>query len=93
MAKNAAALHILVKHRIKAQQILTQLRTGGDFQKLAKQHSTCPSAKKGGDLGQFQRGQMVPAFDRAVFTCPLLEPYGPVKTPFGYHIIKVLWRN
>jgi len=37
--------------------------------------------------------QMVPAFDKAVFTCPLLQPYGPVKTAFGYHIIKVLWRN
>jgi len=36
---------------------------------------------------------MVPAFDKAVFSCPLLQPYGPVKTAFGYHIIKVLWRH
>lgn len=93
MAKSAATLHILVTEKAQAEQLLAELNRGSNFQQLAKQHSTCPSGKKGGDLGEFRRGQMVPAFDKAVFSCPLLIPYGPVKTAFGYHIIKVLWRH
>ncbi len=93
MAKTAAALHILVKEEALAQKLLAQLEKGASFQQLAKKHSTCPSGRNGGDLGEFRRGQMVPAFDKAVFSCPLLKPWGPVKTAFGYHIIKVLWRN
>ena len=93
MAKTAAALHILVKQEAQAKALLAQLERGANFQQLAKKHSTCPSGRNGGDLGEFRKGQMVPAFDKAVFTCPLLQPYGPVKTAFGYHIIKVLWRN
>jgi peptidyl-prolyl cis-trans isomerase C len=93
MAKTAAALHILVKEEAQAKALLAQLEKGASFQQLAKKHSTCPSGRNGGDLGEFRRGQMVPAFDKAVFSCPLLKPYGPVKTAFGYHIIKVLWRN
>ena len=64
-----------------------------DFGKLAKKHSICPSGKRGGDLGEFRQGQMVPAFDKVVFSCPVLEPTGPLHTQFGYHIIKVLYRN
>ena len=45
------------------------------------------------DLGEFKQGMMVGPFDAAVFSCPLLKPYGPVKTKFGYHIIKVLYRR
>lgn len=93
MAKTAAALHILVKQKNQAEKILSELQQGANFQQLAKKHSTCPSGKQGGDLGEFRRGQMVPAFDKAAFSCPLLVPFGPVKTAFGYHIIKVLWRN
>ncbi|PIJ50449.1 peptidylprolyl isomerase [Erwinia sp. OLTSP20] len=93
MAKNAAALHILVKEEKLAQQLLEQLRKGADFDKLAKKHSLCPSGKKGGHLGEFRKGQMVAAFDKAVFSCPLLQPYGPLHTRFGYHIIKVLYRH
>ncbi|GAA0474443.1 MULTISPECIES: peptidylprolyl isomerase PpiC [Tatumella] len=93
MAKTAAALHILVKEESLAKELLLRLQKGASFQQLAKKHSACPSGRKGGELGEFRRGQMVPAFDKAVFSCPLLVPYGPVKTSFGYHIIKVLWRN
>jgi len=93
MAKTAAALHILVKEEAQAKEILAKLAKGGNFQQLAKKHSTCPSGRNGGELGEFRLGLMVPAFDKAVFTCPLLTPYGPVKTGFGYHIIKVLYRN
>jgi peptidyl-prolyl cis-trans isomerase C len=93
MAKTAAALHILVKEEKLAQDLLAQLEQGADFEKLAKKHSICPSGKKGGHLGEFKQGAMVPAFDKVVFSCPLITPYGPLHTQFGYHIIKVLYRN
>ncbi|MDK6769145.1 peptidylprolyl isomerase PpiC, partial [Klebsiella pneumoniae] len=88
MAKTAAALHILVKEEKLALDLLEQLKNGADFGKLAKKHSICPSGKRGGDLGEFRQGQMVPAFDKVVFSCPELEPTGPLHTQFGYHIIK-----
>ena len=84
MAKSAAALHILVKEEKLAQEILAKLERGVSFDHLAKRYSKCPSGRNGGDLG---------AFDKAVFSCPLLKPYGPIKTKFGYHIIKVLYRR
>ena len=93
MAKTAAALHILVKEEKLALDLLEQIKNGADFGKLAKKHSICPSGKRGGDLGEFRQGQMVPAFDKVVFSCPVLEPTGPLHTQFGYHIIKVLYRN
>lgn len=74
MAKTAAALHILVKEEKLALDLLEQLKNGADFGKLAKKHSICPSGKRGGDLGEFRQGQMVPAFDKVVFSCPELEP-------------------
>ena len=88
MAKTAAALHILVKEEQLALDLLEQIKNGADFGKLAKKHSICPSGKRGGDLGEFRQGQMVPAFDKVVFSCPELEPTGPLHTQFGYHIIK-----
>ncbi|SHI14345.1 peptidylprolyl isomerase PpiC [Ferrimonas marina] len=93
MARTVAALHILVKHEAKAQELLKQLDKGANFQTLAKKHSTCPSGKKGGSLGEFRKGDMVGPFDKAVFTGPILKPIGPVKTKFGYHLIKVLYRT
>lgn len=70
-----------------------KLERGVSFDHLAKRYSKCPSGRNGGDLGEFQQGAMVGPFDQAVFSCPLLKPYGPVKTKFGYHIIKVLYRR
>lgn len=89
----AAACHILVKTIEQAEQLKKELAKGANFQKLAKQYSICPSAKKGGDLGEFRPGQMVSAFDKVVFKMPILEVHGPVKTKFGYHLIKTLYRN
>ena len=60
---------------------------------LAKKFSTCPAGKKGGSLGEFQPGQMVKAFDNVVFKKAILEVHGPIKTQFGYHLIKTLYRN
>ena len=89
----ACALHILVKTREEAEKLKQQLAKGADFGKLAKQHSLCPSGKKGGDLGEFRKGQMVKPFDDAVFKGPILEVQGPVKTQFGFHLIKTLYRS
>lgn len=66
----AHALHILVKTREEAEELKKQLAAGKKFGDLARQHSLCPSGKKGGDLGEFGRGQMVPAFDKVVFGKP-----------------------
>ena len=89
----AAACHILVKTQKEAESLKQQLAKGANFQALAKKHSICPSAKKGGDLGEFSPGQMVKAFDNVVFKKPILTVHGPVKTRFGFHLIKTLYRN
>jgi peptidyl-prolyl cis-trans isomerase C len=78
----ACACHILVKTEVEALKIKGLLDKGGNFQQLAKKHSQCPSGKKGGDLG-----------DNVVFKKAILEVHGPVKTQFGYHLIKTLYRN
>ena len=92
MAK-ACACHILVKTSEEAENLKQLLAKGASFHELAKKHSLCPSGKKGGDLGEFRKGQMVKAFDDAVFKGPLLEVQGPVKTQFGFHLIKTLYRS
>ena len=84
------ASHILVKSEEEARKILEQLKKGGDFAKIAKEKSVdTASAKNGGDLGFFSRGQMVPEFEKVAFSLKEGEIGGPVKTQFGYHIIKV----
>ncbi|MEI6858325.1 MAG: peptidylprolyl isomerase [Shewanella sp.] len=92
MARTAAALHILVKHKEQAEDIIKQLKKGVKFDVLAKRHSTCPSGKKGGSLGEFKKSQMVPQFDNVCFTSELITPH-LVKTKFGWHVIKVLYRT
>jgi peptidyl-prolyl cis-trans isomerase C len=92
MAATAHALHILVKHKEIAEYIMKQLAKGAQFQTVAKKHSNGPSGKKGGDLGEFKRGTMVPQFDKIAFNGAILEPH-LVKTKFGWHVIKVLYRT
>jgi peptidyl-prolyl cis-trans isomerase C len=89
----ASAYHILVKTKEEALKIKQKLDKGDNFQKLAKQYSTCPSKRKGGDLGEFNKGGMVKAFDDVVFRRPILEVHGPIKTQFGYHLIKTVYRS
>lgn len=89
----ASAYHILVKTKEQAEKLKAQLDKGADFQKLAKKHSLCPSKKRGGDLGEFSKGDMVKAFDDVVFKKPLFEVHGPVKTKFGFHLIKTVYRS
>ena len=83
------ARHILVADPKTADMIEAKLKAGGNFADLAKQYSTDPSTKdKGGELGFFAHGQMVPAFDAAAFALPVGAISQPVKSPFGYHIIQ-----
>ncbi|MDC0977744.1 peptidylprolyl isomerase, partial [bacterium] len=82
--------HILVKTKEESMAILQQLNSGADFAKLAKENSTCPSKKKGGDLGFFSEGQMVKPFEKAAFALnPKEITKEPVQTQFGWHIIKL----
>lgn len=89
MAQKVRASHILVKTEKEAKDILAKINSGENFETLAKKHSTCPSGKKGGDLGWFGKGMMVKEFEDASFSAKDGDVVGPVKTQFGYHIIKV----
>jgi len=89
----AAARHILVKSKLEAEKLKLRIAKGEDFAQLAKKYSKCSTAKKGGDLGEFQPGQMVKAFDDVVFKKAVLTVHGPVKTRFGFHLIETIYRN
>jgi peptidyl-prolyl cis-trans isomerase C len=82
------ASHILVKDRSLANEIKKKLSQGARFEDLARQYSTCPSKSKGGDLGWFGPGKMVPAFEDAVKRMGRGSVSNPVATQFGIHIIK-----
>jgi len=88
----AAARHILVSTEEECQALKDQIEGGADFADLAKKHSSCPSGKEGGDLGEFGPGQMVPEFDSVVFSAERGVVQGPVKTQFGYHLLEVTSR-
>ena len=84
------ASHILVDSEEKANEILAKINAGEvSFEDAAKEFSTCPSGKEGGCLGDFGHGQMVPEFDEACFSMEVGETRGPVKTQFGYHLIRL----
>ena len=89
----ASARHILVATEDACNQLKTEIEGGLDFAEAARQHSTCPSGRNGGDLGEFGRGMMVPEFDAVVFSAPINEVQGPVKTQFGYHLLEVTARD
>ena len=88
----ASARHILVETETECQDLIRQIEDGGSFENLAKQHSQCPSGARGGDLGSFGPGMMVPEFDKVVFEGELGKPLGPVKTQFGYHVLEITER-
>jgi peptidyl-prolyl cis-trans isomerase C len=84
------ARHILVKTEAEAKAIIAELEKGADFAELAKKNSTDPAASQGGDLGYFGRDEMVPEFAEAAFATPTGQfTKTPVKTEFGWHVIKV----
>jgi peptidyl-prolyl cis-trans isomerase C len=92
MAK-ASARHILVDTEEQCNDLKNQIEAGADFAEIAAEHSSCPSGKKGGDLGEFSPRQMVKEFDEVVFSAELNQIHGPVKTQFGYHLLEITSRT
>ncbi len=89
----ASARHILVSSEEQCNELKTAIQNGADFAEVAREHSSCPSSRDGGNLGTFGRGMMVPEFDQVVFSAPVGEVQGPVKTQFGYHLVEVTERQ
>jgi len=89
----ATARHILVSDQQHCLDLKSQIEAGADFADLAGQHSLCPSGHRGGDLGEFQPGMMVPEFDEVVFNQAVGQVHGPVQTQFGYHLIEITRRD
>lgn len=92
--ETVSARHILVDSEEKANDVLQKINSGEmSFEDAAKAFSSCPSSQRGGDLGEFGKGQMVPEFDQACFEMAEGEVRGPVKTQFGFHIIRLEKKN
>ena len=89
----AAARHILVDTEQQCENIRQEIANGADFAEMAKTHSSCPSGQKGGALGEFSPGQMVPEFDQVVFNEAVGVVHGPIKTQFGYHLVEITSRT
>lgn len=90
----ASARHILVPSEQACLDIKSQIETGETtFEGAAIEFSQCPSGKKGGDLGSFGPGMMVPEFDRVVFNEEVGKVHGPVQTQFGYHLLEITSRD
>lgn len=84
-----SAKHILLEDLEDANEILNMIKEGKPFEDLAMDFSECDSGARGGDLGRFASGAMVPEFERALFNMKVGDFSNPVKTKFGFHII---WR-
>ncbi len=89
----ASARHILVATEDACSDLKSQIEDGADFAELAAEHSTCPSGRQGGALGEFSPGQMVKEFDEVVFSAEVGTVQGPVKTQFGFHLLEVTNRT
>jgi peptidyl-prolyl cis-trans isomerase C len=87
------ASHILVKDKALATELQKRIKSGSNFESLAREHSTCPSRSSGGDLGWFGSGKMVPAFESAVKRLSPGSVSDVVQTQFGYHLIKCTGRR
>lgn len=83
------ASHILIDDENKANDIIAEINGGLSFEEAAKNYSSCPSKDQGGNLGEFGKGQMVPEFEEAAFAMEEGDLSAPVKSQFGYHIIKL----
>ena len=89
----ATARHILVDSEQHCRQLKDEIEAGAEFAELAREHSSCPSGRQGGELGEFGPGMMVKEFDEVVFSAEVNSVEGPVKTQFGYHLLEVTSRT
>ncbi len=89
----AKARHILVDSEDACNELKSRIAAGEDFAEMARQYSKCPSGRRGGELGMFRPGQMVPEFDHVCFHEAVGEVHGPVRTQFGFHLVEVTERN
>ena len=90
----ASARHILVNDEKKCRELKEMINSGElSFEEAARDHSLCPSGVRGGELGTFGQGQMVPEFDKVVFNDEVGVVHGPVKTQFGYHLLEITERS
>jgi parvulin-like peptidyl-prolyl isomerase len=89
IAHEVRAKHILVETQQQAEEIKSEIEAGKTFEEAAAEYSTCPSSSKGGDLGFFKKGVMVPEFEEAAFSLPVGDVSKPIETQFGWHLIKV----
>ena len=90
--KTAIVRHILVKDKDLAEQLKQKIKSGSDFAQIAKAHSTCNSAQRGGKLGEVKKGQLVPVIDRLVFSGAERVLHGPIKSQFGFHLLEIKFR-
>jgi peptidyl-prolyl cis-trans isomerase C len=81
------------KSEADLRDLLAKVKGGADFAEIAKSHSTCPSSARGGDLGYFSRGKMVPAFEQKAFALKVGEVSDVFSTQFGYHFVKITDRK
>ena len=89
----ATARHILVANEEESLKLKAEIEAGADFAEIAQFNSLCPSRMRGGDLGAFRPGQMVPEFDAVIFSEAALNTvHGPIKTQFGFHLVEILSR-
>lgn len=90
----ATARHILVSSEQACLDLKNDIEAGKtSFEDAAKEHSSCPSGKSGGDLGNFGPGMMVPEFDKVCFNEAVGVVHGPVQTQFGFHLVEVTDRQ
>ena len=90
----ASAKHILVQDEATCQALKEKIVSGEtSFEEMARDVSLCPSGVKGGDLGSFGQGAMVPEFDKVVFNDEVGVVHGPVQTQFGYHLLLITDRK
>ncbi|WP_319641925.1 peptidylprolyl isomerase [Methanovulcanius yangii] len=90
MSNQVHASHILVKSETEAKKIIERIESGEDFTIIARECSVCPSGQNGGDLGWFERGCMVPDFEKACFDGKAGTIVGPIQTRFGWHVIHII---
>ncbi|MEM7253135.1 MAG: peptidylprolyl isomerase [Pseudomonadota bacterium] len=92
MAK-AKARHILVDSEERCSELKAAIEGGQDFADVARENSSCPSSREGGNLGEFGPGMMVKEFDEVVFNEAVGVVHGPIKTQFGYHLVEITERS